>query len=212
MEKISTTKHRILDAALYLFNTRGVAQVTVRDIAAHLGISHGNLCYHYPNTGALVEALYYRLASEMDAAVEASLQQAAGRGIDLDFAYEQMRIVFGGLQRYKFLMLNFADVMRAHPNLRTHYRALTQARREQFSVLLTALETAGWLAPERYKNQRAAWAEQAALIGDFWIASAEILTDEGPQEQLEHYLRLFIMSMKPLMNDKGLAWSEKLYD
>jgi AcrR family transcriptional regulator len=210
MEKISATKHRILDAALHLFNTRGVAQVTVRDIAAHLGMSHGNLCYHYPNTGTLVEALYYRLVSEMDTAVEASLQQAAESGIDLDFAYAQMQIAFSGLQRYKFLMLNFADVMRAHPALRAHYRALTQARKDQFNVLLNALEVGGWLTPERYKNQRAAWVEQAALIGDFWIASAEILSDDTPEEQLAHYLRLFILSLKPLMGDKGLDWAEKL--
>ena len=60
------TKERILDAALHLFNNQSVDQVTIREVAKKAGISHGNLCYHFPNMESLLENLYKRLAAEQD--------------------------------------------------------------------------------------------------------------------------------------------------
>jgi len=43
----SATKTKILSTALELFNNEGEAQVSSVDIASVMGISPGNLYYHY---------------------------------------------------------------------------------------------------------------------------------------------------------------------
>ena len=39
-----TTKEKIIDTALQLFNKQGIDPVTTRHIAKEMNISHGNLC------------------------------------------------------------------------------------------------------------------------------------------------------------------------
>lgn len=54
------TKTRILDTALQLFNRFGERNVSTNHIAGELGISPGNLYYHYRNKTAIVSALFER--------------------------------------------------------------------------------------------------------------------------------------------------------
>lgn len=58
------TGTRILDAALELFNRDGTWRVSTNHIAAHLGISPGNLYYWYPDKQAIVRAIWARFEGE----------------------------------------------------------------------------------------------------------------------------------------------------
>ena len=44
----ATTRERILDASRHLFNEKGYSTTTLAEIAASIGISQGNLTYHFP--------------------------------------------------------------------------------------------------------------------------------------------------------------------
>ena len=57
MKKRSATADRILDASRTLFNAKGYAATSVTEIAASLGISQGNLTYHFPTKRDLALAL-----------------------------------------------------------------------------------------------------------------------------------------------------------
>ena len=56
------TRDRILETALALFNQDGFAKVTTARIAAEVGISEGNLWYHFRTKRDLVVALWEQLA------------------------------------------------------------------------------------------------------------------------------------------------------
>jgi AcrR family transcriptional regulator len=49
-----TTRERILEASLRLFNQRGYAATSIAEIAACVGIAKGNLTYHFPSKFDLV--------------------------------------------------------------------------------------------------------------------------------------------------------------
>ena len=61
------TRERILDATLALFNERGEPQVSTSLIATELGISAGNLHYHFRRKDELSAALLDRFVVEFDA-------------------------------------------------------------------------------------------------------------------------------------------------
>ncbi|WP_148051082.1 TetR/AcrR family transcriptional regulator, partial [Pseudomonas fluorescens] len=71
----SSTRDRILDAALDLFNGRGPDRVTTAEIAEAVKINEGNLYYHFRTKELLVLALFARF--EVDAvALVASVDRA----------------------------------------------------------------------------------------------------------------------------------------
>ena len=50
----TTTRDRILQASLALFNADGLAAVSTHKVAAELGISPGNLHYHFKTKEQMV--------------------------------------------------------------------------------------------------------------------------------------------------------------
>ena len=50
-------KHEILAAAQSFFNEKGYQETTMRDIASALGISLGNLTYHFHKNEAMIDSL-----------------------------------------------------------------------------------------------------------------------------------------------------------
>ena len=55
---------RIVEGALELFNHADGATVTTNHIAAHLGMSPGNLYYHFRNREEIVRAIFPRVVAE----------------------------------------------------------------------------------------------------------------------------------------------------
>src|SRR5215207_9761642 len=62
----ATTRERILDGALKLFNERGESRVTTAQIAEFSGIREGNLWYHFRTKREIVFELFCRLEAEVD--------------------------------------------------------------------------------------------------------------------------------------------------
>ncbi|MDO4997537.1 MAG: TetR/AcrR family transcriptional regulator [Neisseria sp.] len=59
------TYERIIAAALQLFNDEGERNVSTNHIAAHLGISPGNLYYHFRNKEEIIVQLYRQYSTEI---------------------------------------------------------------------------------------------------------------------------------------------------
>ena len=82
-KKPRRTAERILDVTLELFNRFGEPNVSTTLISAELGISPGNLYYHYPAKDELINTLFnrYELAlNELLGAADAWSGSSARRG------------------------------------------------------------------------------------------------------------------------------------
>ena len=70
MEKKLRTKDKILQASIELFNQVGERQVTTNHIAAHLGISPGNLYYHFRNKEDIVRQIFKEYAKLLETRIK----------------------------------------------------------------------------------------------------------------------------------------------
>jgi len=78
------TPKKILESARILFNTRGVNNVRLQDIAENTGISPGNLSYHYGTKKDLMSAVLEMLqeaTTEMRASNMQSLESEDYLGV-----------------------------------------------------------------------------------------------------------------------------------
>ena len=63
-----STREKILDTALTLFNNEGTSAVSTNHIAEAAGISPGNLYYHFRNKEEIIRGLFERLFAANDKA------------------------------------------------------------------------------------------------------------------------------------------------
>lgn len=196
-----TTKQRILQTSLQLFNQYGVDTVTVRHIAKELGMSHGNLCYHFPNTDAIAETLYEQLIEELNNVIE---EPNVFNGINLQAFYNLCAFVFEKLYKYKFLIQDFISLTRRNPNLKQKHRDLVNSRRIFFRMGIDAGIQAGFLKPDIIEGQYENFFNQLFIIGDFWLASAEILFEGKEEDKLPTYLNIAFTLIVPYLTEKGL--------
>ncbi len=69
------TKEQIISESLRLFNQDGEELVGVREIARTLGISPGNLSYHFPRKEDIIGHHLAKLIGELDILIQAYLQE-----------------------------------------------------------------------------------------------------------------------------------------
>ena len=64
---MKNTKEKIIKTAQRLFNQQGLESVSIRGIASEMGISHGNLMYHFDNKDVLTRALLQKNRVQFEA-------------------------------------------------------------------------------------------------------------------------------------------------
>jgi AcrR family transcriptional regulator len=116
-KKPRRTAERILDVALELLNRFGEPNVSTTLIAAELGISPGNLYYHYPAKEALINALYVRY----ETALEAQLAQAGGIA-SIGAAWAFFRTLFATTWAYRFLHRDLNDLLSKNRTLEARFQ------------------------------------------------------------------------------------------
>lgn len=105
-----TTKQRILEAAIRMFNVDGIANVRLQQIADETGISVGNLAYHFKNKEAIVTSVYESLFEEFSQILSSYL---LGPNLaDFDQQLAQFHAFFS---KYRFYLIDLFEIERSYP-------------------------------------------------------------------------------------------------
>jgi AcrR family transcriptional regulator len=141
-----STKQRILDAALELFNAEGVAALSAVDIATALSISPGHLYYHFKGKPEILGHLADAYQNEVDLVLEAALEACQGPGATLETLWTHVHILAEEAWDARFLYREAGALALRHPDLAARIRRIAAAEREALRAMLTAMETAGAIA------------------------------------------------------------------
>jgi len=118
------TRGRILAAALALFNERGEGKVSTGNIAQSLGMSPGNLYYHFRNkdeiVAELMRALEARIALDPDVAPD-----APGAIEDL---WLYLHLTLEAIWEFRFLYRNLDDLAARDRRLRERFNRIAQRK------------------------------------------------------------------------------------
>ena len=202
-----TTKERILAKAKELYNQQGTDSITVRHIASELTMSHGNLCYHFPNTDSIIQALYIDLVEKLNGLFAGMETTSSSLQVLYDTSFKGFELLY----EYRFLMLDFVRIMRSIPAINQHFKQLMLVRKLQMIQTFKDLETDGLIRSPLFPDQYELLTEHLLTFGDFWIARAEIVYEGEVNNRIQHYHRIFLSSLIPILTEQGLEEWNRLF-
>lgn len=199
---MSKTKERILNISLALFNQEGLANVTLRKIAKYLGMSQGNLNYHYRKRVDLIEALYFRYATAVDEKISEVIYRE-----NLNWEYLKVYIaeLIGIFYDFRFLFMDFSYVMRDYPGIRDHYMAILKKREDEFPSLFKILAGMDVMRPEAYPGQFLQLYKRIQVLNDFFLSHAEIRNELDRRKVAENYVEMISTEIFPYLTERVQA-------
>ena len=145
------TRERILDTSLAMFNAQGEPNVTTNHIADELGISPGNLYYHFRNKDDIVEQLFARYEARIDDA----LLVPDDRLPNLEDIWLQLHLVFECMWEYRFLYRDLVDILARNRKLKLRFARIMTRASASAAELMRGLVARRRHARERRRNPRA---------------------------------------------------------
>ena len=169
------TAERIVASALGLFNRLGEPNVAATMVAADLGISPGNLYYHYPGKEDIVNHLFGQYLNDLQALLPASQDVK-----DLEDAWFFMHSLFELVWRYRFLYRDLNDLLSKYRQLEQQVKQVLANKHASFLTLLKCMTDQGLLTQNA--TERDSSATQMLVMLTWWL-SYEYVRD--PRHALE---------------------------
>ncbi len=142
MAKRGETKKRIVEGAREAFNALRYGQVTTAALAERLGVSEGNLWYHFKTKRALLSAIQADFAAATRAQLDAPTRPDDPAGAYCDFL-KAWRDLFS---RYLFVFRDRGEYGAHSPDLIAAFPSLYETLEAQVAALYRGLAAAGKLA------------------------------------------------------------------
>ncbi len=169
------TAERILEVTLELFNRFGEPNVSTTLISAELGISPGNLYYHYPAKDELINSLFDRYERSLNEVLNAS-----DNARDVEDAWFFMHTLFELIWQYRFLYRDLNDLLSKNRRLETHFQSVLKNKTRSIRALLESMARSGALRMDAREMEPTATSMVVVLT--YWL-SFEYVRD--PRNALE---------------------------
>lgn len=127
----SGNRERIVEAAIALMNAQG-GDIGTSQIATHLGISPGNLYYHFENREAIVREVLARLRAEL--AQTLALPEEGEVSVERLVGYYSNGAMV--LWRYRFIVASALELIGRDPELQARYRAFSDEGMEAVRAII----------------------------------------------------------------------------
>lgn len=198
---MKSTKDKILETSLVLFNEKGLVNVSLRTIAKEMKISVGNLQYHYKKREEIINALYFLLVKKID---DAMLNEENQSDSLLKMFFTISETISEAFFQYRFFLLDFNMIIREHTTIKRHYLKLTLIREDQFISFIKKLNNDNLIREEILPNEYRRLFMRFQIISDFWISSANIQSKKMSKKIVPEYIEVINQTIFPYLTKKGI--------
>jgi len=159
------TRDKIIQASIALFNEQGERNVTTNHIAAHLGISPGNLYYHFRNKEDIILSIYEEYARNI---VLDTIPESTQSGKPLDVIILYMDAVFQAMMKFRFFYSNLPVLLARDPALHDKYVEVQHIITVRVSNMMISLKEANVINFEN--DELADIVSLLRLVNTFWLS------------------------------------------
>lgn len=176
------TREKIILTSLELFNEQGERNVTTNHIAAHLGISPGNLYYHFRNKSDII----YDIFQEYEKLVDYYLDIPGDRPLSVEDMMGYLESVFDGLWSYRFFHRDLEFLLDNDERLREDYQQFTYRCLDAIRRIFDGLRDGG-VFHDQSEALKEAMALNVWLVITHWMA---FLKSAQPSDSRTDSIRL----------------------
>lgn len=193
-----TTKEKILSNAIERFNRDGMANVPMQQIAEDLGMSPGNLAYHFRTKEDLINAILAEVFKVVD-----ELQKTFRiypNFLDFDL---QLNKYLELIQKFPFY---FSDII----EINRHYPKLMEMRKEHITKVIAQIEARlaysakrGVVHQETYPGQFHNLAESIWMLITFYPTRNNLLFPLKKKVNRPNFMKKVWYTLEPYFTPKG---------
>ena len=180
------TRDRILECALLLFNHKGEPNVSTMEVANEMGISPGNLYYHFHGKEPLVLGLFERFQSEL----APLLDPPPGAQLEAQDYWLFLHLIVERMAHYRFLFQDLSNLAGRLPKLARGIRHLLTALKRTLASLLARLQAAGQLVSSTQALGQLV--EQITMTLLFSLDYQRILDREGEVQVVVYQIMMLV--------------------
>jgi len=187
------TKNKITEHAVKYFNRHGYGAITLHQLAKEMGISRGNLTYHFKDKDALLESI----ADEMWALIET--ERSKSRQLpSFKNLHNEVQLYYQFQKKYAFIFLD-THVLN-HPAVKGRFRKMTkQTIADNIASIAFSIKI-GNMKPEPVKGMYHNVAMITWMLAFFWLPQ-QIIRGEKTNQDGEQMIWSILI---PHFTDKGL--------
>jgi AcrR family transcriptional regulator len=130
------TKDKIIHTALAMFNERGERNVTTNHIAAQLGISPGNLYYHFRNKEDIIHSIFDQYVTYL----AEHFQPHREGDVTLEVMMNYLDSMFETMWRFRFFYYSLPILLSRDPELHKKYLKFQEVSAQREVDLLFSLQ------------------------------------------------------------------------
>jgi AcrR family transcriptional regulator len=188
------TKNNILQKAVELFNESGTAAISMNALAESLGISAGNLQYHYKSKEDVIRAILDIMFKEFDVVYQPTEGQ-----FTLDTLRQLMRLNFGAVWKYRFFYREFAALLRNDKILAKRFREIQEQRVQDQEALIKHLAAAGVMQKNIDPSELHNIVLIGWVLGNTWLSYAESMGQKINEAALKQAVEIMVQHYKPYL-------------
>lgn len=203
------TRERIIQGSLELFNAQGERSVTTNHIAAHLGISPGNLYYYFRNKQAIIAELF----GQYEQRIDQFLRVPPGRPLTVEDKTFYLEALLAAMWHYRFLHRDLEHLLESDSGLAEGYRVFTQRCMSNAQALYQGFVQAGIL--QMNSAQVEALTLNGWIILTSWVRFLCTSREQGAelnQEQLRRGIYQVLALESGFISDESRPAVQALYD
>lgn len=195
-----TTRDKILDVSVKLFNENMATNVSTVQIADTLSISTGNLYYHFRNKEHIIREIYEtRIMVILDNVASDQRLRFSESGL-----IEYFTTVGRCIYRYRFFFYELYTLLANDPELKALYRTRSERVASEFEAMFKTAIAVGMMKPIDDDTIRFL-REIAWMITQIWAPMKNIFYEElNPKDVAFESIKMVYEFLKPYFTDVSI--------
>ena len=193
------TKDKIIATAIKLFNLHGTKTISTNHIAKEMGISPGNLYYHFRSKNDIIRSISDNFSSELTSVFQIQLNAISDFSTNLTYLFNGF---FKIQQSYQFLFLEGVHLTKQDHILFDNYRKLRSLIKTGYYELLSSLVKIKIIKKQSLHIVDdlldAQW-----IIMWYWVSHTSLDNNIYDNDQIKKGIRLSFSIIKPQLTSIG---------